>query len=92
MTKILALSVPAALAVALAASFGTSAEANNGAKDDVDWCQANASSLGLSFGECVSLLETKEPVSFCKDLADFGRLDAFGYTSYGDCVRSNRHS
>ena len=92
MSKTLALAAPAALVVVLAASLGTPAQANNGAKEDVAWCHANASSFGLSFGECVSLLETKEPVSFCKDLADFGRLDAFGYASYGDCVRSNRHS
>jgi predicted nicotinamide N-methyase len=91
MKKVLTLAAPAALVVALAAGLGSPAQANNGAKDNVDWCKANASSYGLSIGECVSKLETKDPVMFCKDLADFGGLEAFGYTSFGDCVSSNRH-
>lgn len=91
MKKLLALSVPAVLAVALAAGLGAPAQANNGAKGNVEWCKAYAGDYGLSFGECVSLLETKDPASYCKDLADFDRLELLGYTSYGDCVRSNSH-
>ena len=92
MKKIIALSAPTVLAVAFAASLGTPAQANNGAKDDVAWCNAHAEDYGLTFGECVSLLQPKDPVAFCKDVADFGRLDELGYSSFGDCVSSNRHS
>ena len=91
MKKLIVLSAPAALAVALAAGLGTPAQANNSAKDNVEWCRANADAYGLSFGECVSLLETKDKVAFCKDAADFDRLEALGYTSYGDCISSNSH-
>jgi hypothetical protein len=96
MKRIIALSAPTALAFVLAAGLGTAAHAkngaNNGAKDAVAWCQANAADYGLSMGDCVSLLRTKDPVQTCKDLADFGGLEYFGYTSFSDCVSSNRHS
>lgn len=83
----------AALALAATSAFATPAVAQDkgNATDTVEFCDAfgnDNTGAGLpTKGSCISFFRTDDAVALCKQLKDFGNLEAVGFRSQGECIK-----